>query len=393
MTLPDTSDKWVIVANDESAGFETLKIVSGNSFSVPVHSSIIAVDAESYCNTDVVSDMRNVIVKYVDEEGNEIKTADVLRGRASYSYNYTSIPSAIKNYTLISIDGETSGVYNDTEKVITCHYQNAFYGIEEGGVYCSSVRFKVLNPDDVISVDYGDGITATYLTCDKDGYYTVTPLASKEPIEISVLYKDNSYASVHIIVNDDHTPAADDDDCTTPIHCSVCGEILTPAKKHVMSDWKIAADGSHTRHCTNPGCSYSESISHSLTHVAAKAATTKSEGNIEYWHCSICGKYFSDANATNEITAAQTITARLQDDDDNKPSGDKPGQDKPSTDNPSTDKPSTDNPSTDKPSTDKPSDVPPATGCHTDIALLVVMLMVSALAATAAGTVCRKKRG
>ena len=112
------------------------------------------------------------------------------------------------------------------------------------------------------------------------------------------------------------------------------------------------------------------------------------------------------------ITAAQTITARLQDDDDNKPSGDKPGQDKPSTDKPSTDKPSTDKPSTDKPSTDKPStdkpstdkpstdkpstdkpsDVPPATGCHTDIALLVVMLMVSALAVTAAGTVCRKKR-
>ena len=408
MTLPDTStNKWVIVANDESAGFETLKIVSYNSFSVPAHSSIIAVDAESYCNTDVVSDMYNVIVKYVDEEGNEIKTADVLRGRASYSYNYTSIPYAIKNYTLISIDGETSGVYNDTEKVITCHYQNAFYGIEEGGVYCSSVRFKVLNPDDVISVDYGDGITGTYLTCDENGYYTVTPLVSKEPIEISVFYKDNSYASVHIIVNDDHTPAADDGDCTTPIHCSVCDEILTPAKKHVMSDWKIAADGSHTRHCTNPGCSYSESISHSLTHVAAKAATTKSEGNIEYWHCSICDKYFSDANAANVITAAQTITARLQDDDDNKPSGDKPGQDKPSTDKPSTDKPSTDKPSTDKPSTDKPStdkpstdkpstdkpsDVPPATGCHTDIALLVVMLMVSALAATAAGTVCRKKR-
>lgn len=160
---------------------------------------------------------------------------------------------------------------------------------------------------------------------------------------------------------------------------------------------EIAADGSHTRRCTNPGCSYSESINHSLTHVAAKAATTKSEGNIEYWHCSICDKYFSDANAANEITAAQTITARLQDDDDNKPSGDKPGQDKPSTDKPSTDKPSTDKPSTDKPSTDKPStdkpsDVPPATGCNTDIALLVVMLMVSALAATAAGTVCRKKK-
>lgn len=405
ITLSDTStDKWVIVANNEDAGFETLKTVSGNSFSVPAHTAVIAADAESYYNTDVVSDMRSITFKYVDENGKELKTADVLRGRPLRNYNFTSLPHGIKNYTLVSMDGEASGMYYDTDKVITCHYQNAFDGLEEGGVYCSSVRFKVLNPDDVISVDYGDGITGTYLTCDKDGYYTVTPLATKEPIEVSIEYKDNSYASVHIIINDDHTPAADDGDCTTPIHCSVCNEILTPAKKHVMSDWKIAADGSHTRHCTNPGCSYSESISrHSLTHVAAKAATTKSEGNIEYWHCSICDKYFSDANAANEITAAQTITARLQDDDDNKPSGDKPGQDKPSTDKPSTDKPSTDKPSTDKPSTDKPStdkpstdkpstDVPPATGCHTDIALLVVMLMVSALTATAAGTVCRKRR-
>lgn len=405
ITLSDTStDKWVIVANNEDAGFETLKTVSGNSFSVPAHTAVIAADAESYYNTDVVSDMRSITFKYVDENGKELKTADVLRGRPLRNYNFTSLPHGIKNYTLVSMDGEASGMYYDTDKVITCHYQNAFDGLEEGGVYCSSVRFKVLNPDDVISVDYGDGITGTYLTCDKDGYYTVTPLATKEPIEVSIEYKDNSYASVHIIINDDHTPAADDGDCTTPIHCSVCNEILTPAKKHVMSDWKIAADGSHTRHCTNPGCSYSESISrHSLTHVAAKAATTKSEGNIEYWHCSICDKYFSDANAANEITAAQTITARLQDDDDNKPSGDKPGQDKPSTDKPSTNKPSTDKPSTDKPSTDKPStdkpstdkpstDVPPATGCHTDIALLIVILMVSALTATAAGTVCRKKR-
>ncbi|MDD6234884.1 MAG: MucBP domain-containing protein [Lachnospiraceae bacterium] len=389
ITLSDTStDKWVIVANNEDAGFETLKIVSGNSFYVPAHTAIIAADAESYYNTDVVSDMRSITFKYVDENGKELKTADVLRGRPLRNYNFTSLPHSIKNYTLVSMDGEASGMYYDTDKVITCHYQNAFDGLEAGGVYCSSVRFKVLNPDDVVSVDYGNGITATYLTCDKDGYYTVTPLRTKDPIEVSILYKDGSYASIHIIANDDRTPAPDDGDCTTPIHCSVCDEILTPAKKHVMSDWKVAADGSHTRHCTNADCNYSESINHDLTHVAAKAATTKSEGNIEYWHCSICGKYFSDAKATKEITAAQTITARLTDDS----GSNQPSDDKPSNDKPSNDKPSQDKPSNDKPSQDNPSDVPPATGCHTDIALLIVMLMVSALAATDAGTVRRKKR-
>ena len=48
-----------------------------------------------------------------------------------------------------------------------------------------------------------------------------------------------------------------------------------------------------------------------LQHVDAKAATTEAEGNIEYWYCADCGKYYSDAAAANEITQAQTVTAKL----------------------------------------------------------------------------------
>lgn len=48
-----------------------------------------------------------------------------------------------------------------------------------------------------------------------------------------------------------------------------------------------------------------------LQHVDAKAATTEAEGNIEYWYCAGCGKYYSDAAAANEITQAQTVTAKL----------------------------------------------------------------------------------
>lgn len=47
-----------------------------------------------------------------------------------------------------------------------------------------------------------------------------------------------------------------------------------------------------------------------LQHVDAKAATTEAEGNIEYWYCAGCGKYYSDAAAANEITQAQTVTAK-----------------------------------------------------------------------------------
>lgn len=48
-----------------------------------------------------------------------------------------------------------------------------------------------------------------------------------------------------------------------------------------------------------------------LKHVDAKAATAESAGNIEYWHCEKCGKYYSDAKAAHEITLEQTVTEKL----------------------------------------------------------------------------------
>ena len=48
-----------------------------------------------------------------------------------------------------------------------------------------------------------------------------------------------------------------------------------------------------------------------LTHVDAKAATAESAGNIEYWHCEKCGKYYSDAKAAHEITLEQTVIEKL----------------------------------------------------------------------------------
>ena len=48
-----------------------------------------------------------------------------------------------------------------------------------------------------------------------------------------------------------------------------------------------------------------------LKHIDAKAATAAAEGNIAYWYCDGCKKYFSDAAATREITRADTVTAKL----------------------------------------------------------------------------------
>ena len=44
-----------------------------------------------------------------------------------------------------------------------------------------------------------------------------------------------------------------------------------------------------------------------LEHVPAKAPTTSADGNIEYWYCPACGRYFADANGDHEITQAETV--------------------------------------------------------------------------------------
>lgn len=47
--------------------------------------------------------------------------------------------------------------------------------------------------------------------------------------------------------------------------------------------------------------------SHNLVAVNAKAPTCTEDGNIAYWQCSECGKYYSDENAINEIEAGSIV--------------------------------------------------------------------------------------
>ena len=94
-----------------------------------------------------------------------------------------------------------------------------------------------------------------------------------------------------------------------------------------------------------------------LKHIDAKAATKTSEGNIEYWYCSGCKKYYKDAKATQEITKAQTVTAKL-------PGGTvKPGADK-----------------------------SPQTGDNSNLLLWIALLFISGGAAISTTVVSRKKK-
>lgn len=46
---------------------------------------------------------------------------------------------------------------------------------------------------------------------------------------------------------------------------------------------------------------------HTLSKVDAKEATQTTDGNIEYWICTKCGSYFSDAGGTTAIKAADVV--------------------------------------------------------------------------------------
>ena len=51
---------------------------------------------------------------------------------------------------------------------------------------------------------------------------------------------------------------------------------------------------------------------HDLEHVAAKEPTKTATGNIEYWHCKRCDKYFSDKDATAEIRKEDTVIPQMK---------------------------------------------------------------------------------
>lgn len=74
--------------------------------------------------------------------------------------------------------------------------------------------------------------------------------------------------------------------------CDGCGKVLTG---HADTD-------------NNHVCYLCGEVLHDLKHVPASAATTFVAGNIEYWYCTVCGKYFRDAAATKEITKEATVT-------------------------------------------------------------------------------------
>lgn len=77
--------------------------------------------------------------------------------------------------------------------------------------------------------------------------------------------------------------------------CDICGKKLSDHTGGTATCKEKAT-------CTLCGQKYGEFASHTLKSNEAVAATCKSKGNIAYWTCTVCDKYFSDSAVATEIS-------------------------------------------------------------------------------------------
>lgn len=210
---------------------------------------------------------------------------------------YVRLTDKAGNTDYICSDGI---VIDGTSPVIT--------GIEDGKIYCEAQTVT-------IDEKYVDTVTVngTEVTLDENGSFTLAPADGEQ--RIVVTDKAGNTTEMTVTVNDGHT----------------------------YGEWVSNGDGTHTRQCTVDGyngletkdCSGGKATcaekaiceicgkaygeldpkNHTdLKYIPAKAATTDAEGNIEYWCCKGCGKYFADSACTKEITAKDTVTGKLSSD-------------------------------------------------------------------------------
>lgn len=138
--------------------------------------------------------------------------------------------------------------------------------------------------------------------------------------------------------------------------CSKEGEVLRTCYKcgKVVSEKTSIAPDNHA----------------GFKHIDAVAATKTAEGNIEYWYCEGCGKYYKDAKATQEITKAQTVTAKLPSDNNENTGGNDSNNGKPG----------------------NGANTLPQTGDNSSLALWIALLLASGGAVTATTVYSRKKK-
>lgn len=202
------------------------------------------------------------------------------------------------------VDASLNITYLRSDRLTLDNVQPVISGIENGKTYCGARTVT-------ITEKYIDTVTVngTTVELDESDSFRLAPANGGQ--KIIVADKAGNTTEMTVTVNDGHT----------------------------YGEWASNGDGTHTRKCTVDGCAGSETKDCSggkatcgdkakcavcgaeygkldvknhadLKHIPAKAATWVAEGNIEYWYCEGCGRYFSDRDGTKEIRRADTVTAK-----------------------------------------------------------------------------------
>ena len=203
------------------------------------------------------------------------------------------------------VDESMNITYLRSDRITLDNIRPVIGGIENGKTYCEAQTVT-------IDEKYIDTVTVngTKVTLDENGGFTLSPADGEQ--KIVVTDKAGNTAEMTVTVNGGHT----------------------------FGEWTSNGDGTHSRECTADGCKGVETMACSggkatcaekavceycgkaygkpdsnnhtdLKHIDAKAATKTAEGNIEYWYCGGCDKYYSDKDGINEIKKADTVTAKL----------------------------------------------------------------------------------
>ena len=113
--------------------------------------------------------------------------------------------------------------------------------------------------------------------------------------------------------------------CVSKAVCEVCkaqyGDVDATNHKHTeIRDAKPATDqekgytgDTWCTDCNKKIATGSEiaMLEHKLTLVEAKDATVTEQGNIKYYYCENCGKYFADVAGTKEISLSETVIQKF----------------------------------------------------------------------------------
>ena len=117
-------------------------------------------------------------------------------------------------------------------------------------------------------------------------------------------------------------PATCTEEGSESIHCTICGEVKPGSERaieatgHSYGDWEVTAqpgcvtEGNRKKVCSVCGDEIEETISalgHSMEKTEAEAATCTSDGHVEYWTCSRCGKLYLDNEGADEVSIDETI--------------------------------------------------------------------------------------